>query len=898
MKNHKSLRTPHLLTLAHNWLRCASLLLLAAALGIANQAQAQKFLITSNWFVNTNAIASAHIAGGDANRGLAYSSSSNVVFVCNKGTPAIDAFDGTVGNFLGSAVTTGVAGGTFLLDQVAVADDGNLYSANLSTSINSSAYKLYQWTNWTAAPTLAFSGDPAGGTLGGARMGDNLAIQGSGAGTVILVPAESSTTATTNVILFSTSDGATFAPTVVAISGMPIPPSGNNGPAIAVSFYTNNTFLYKQGGTSLYLVRYPANFASLASPVQAAVIATNTTFSAGGNVGQTVINYNPAGNLLAAIGPIPSSPPTTTPINLYLANPFSGASSSVGSTNSAHITANGNFVGGVALGGAGKTNLLFTLDCNNGVYGWGLAFVPSPVAPIVTTVPVGGSVYTNSGSYAFNVGASGSQPLIYYWQYSTVSNPPTAQTVLVTTNLGTFVVSPLTVATSGWYSVIVSNTAGSTNIPPVQLTVTIPQTSPYVTQLWSLAADNSQPYLDTSYNTRGLAFDPNTMLVVVAEHSQASITALNATNGSFAFTLTTPSTGLPAGSIFPLGQVGVADDGVLYCCNVASYSPDSDTAIPGTSDFSITRFSAITDPSGTNPYSLYASFTGDPGAYSPANPAVSSQDRWGDSFAIRGGGTNTQILLGTYEPIGSAGSYQFGTGPGTNVAILTTADGMNFTPTTIVVTNAPPGFAYLGVAWGTNNTFWAKSPGFNLRQVHYDLASGIGTVMQSIGSPSSIVSLVGIGLDNANNIMAGVQINDVPNDVQVFEIPALGFAPQPYYQAFFSAYNANINGNAATTVKYPYIFSLDANNGIIGLQYSIPLLPFNIVLNNSGNRLVLTWQTVTGHTYQLQSTPALAVTNTVWSPVGAPIAAPSSGTFSYTNSTLSASALFYRVVAN
>jgi hypothetical protein len=146
--------------------------------------------------------------------------------------------------------------------------------------------------------------------------------------------------------------------------------------------------------------------------------------------------------------------------------------------------------------------------------------------------------------------------------------------------------------------------------------------------------------------------------------------------------------------------------------------------------------------------------------------------------------------------------------------------------------------------------------------------------------------------------MAGVQINDVPNDVQVFEIPALGFAPEPYYQAFFSAYNPNINGNAATTVKFPYIFSLDANNGIIGLQYSIPLLPFGIVLNKSGSGIVLTWQTVTGHTYQLQSTPAVAASGTVWSNVGAPITAASSGTFSYTNSTLSDSALLYHVVAH
>src|ERR1035438_1851133 len=231
MQTCQSSQIPNILARARTLLQRSSLPLLMAALGLTNQAQAQKFLISSNWFVNNG---TGHIATGDVNRGLAYSSLSNVVFVCNKGTPAIDGFDALTGNLLGSASTTGVAGGTFLLDQVAVADDGFLYSANLTTTLGTSAYNLYQWTNWTTAPTQVFSGDPSGGTLAGLRMGDNMAVQGSGTSTVILVPVESSTRATTNVVLFSTTDGVTFTPTVVAISGVPAPPSGNNGPAIAV----------------------------------------------------------------------------------------------------------------------------------------------------------------------------------------------------------------------------------------------------------------------------------------------------------------------------------------------------------------------------------------------------------------------------------------------------------------------------------------------------------------------------------------------------------------------------------------------------------------------------------------------------------------------------------------
>ena len=887
-----------------NWIHGTTIiaLLTCAFFSLANPASAQFYLVSSNWFATTNVLSSTnHICNGDVNRSLAYSAVSNQVYVCNKGTtgsgstPAIDVLDAGTGNYIGSAVMTGVASGTFLLDQVAVADDGVIYGINLQQLV-SSGVSLYQWTNWQTAPHVSFSGDPSGATLS-RRMGDNLVVKGSGTSTVLLAPmtTASGTQATTNLVLFSTADGMNFAPTVLYITNIPVPPSGNNGPAIAVGFYTNNTFLFKQGGTSIYLVQYPANFASLPSPVSAVVIATNTTFSASGNIGQTVLNYSPAGNLLAVLGPIPNAAPTTTPISLYEASPITGLSS-VGSTNSSHFAANGNFVGAAALGGAGKTNSLFTLDCNNGVHGWGLSFVPAPVIPTITTPPVGGTYYTNYGPYTFSVSGAGTLPLVYYWQFNTVSNSATASTVFVTTNNTTFTISNLTAAASGWYDVLISNTAGFTNSWPLQLTIINPLASTYVSNLWSLAADNSEPYLDTSYNTRGLAYDPTTGTLLVAEHLTQNIYALNPTNGSYMYTLTTSSSGLPDGSIFNMGQIGVADDGVLYACNVSSYNPTNSTAVPGSTDFAITSFSNISNPAGTNPYSLYGAFVGDPGAYSPANPGVSSEDRWGDSMAVRGAGTNTQILLGTYETV-SGGLY--GTGTGTNVAILTTTDGINFTSTTISVTNAPDGFSYLGVAWGLGNTFWAKSPGYDLREVQYNLTTGIGTVIldfSTTASSGSLNSVAGIGLDVSNNILAGVNLGDTPNDLELFQIPTLGQPPQAYYQAFFPVYNANINGNAATTVKFPYIFSLDANNGIMALQYSIPLLPFTIVQSNTRSSLTLTWQTVMGHTYQVESTPSLAG-NIVWSNVGPSYTAPASGTKSYTITPLSGTALFYRVAA-
>ena len=78
MQIHQSSQIPNILSRARTLLRRSSLPLLMAALGLTNQAQAQKFLISSNWFVNNG---TGHIATGDVNRGLTYSSLSNVVFL-------------------------------------------------------------------------------------------------------------------------------------------------------------------------------------------------------------------------------------------------------------------------------------------------------------------------------------------------------------------------------------------------------------------------------------------------------------------------------------------------------------------------------------------------------------------------------------------------------------------------------------------------------------------------------------------------------------------------------------------------------------------------------------------------------------------------------------------------
>jgi hypothetical protein len=876
-----------------SFLRAFPLFAVMLLMAWAIPARAQTYSLSNIWAQVAQATLTTNtLDTGNNNRGAAYDAASDEVLVVNKSFPIISTYDGATGDLLVSNAVdvTGVTSGNFKISKIGFGTDGILYAANLQTPISTtSGYKLYAWTDFNDAPTNVFDSsaiDAIGVNLVGKRIGDTFAITGGGDNTMILAGVDASSEESTNFVLLSTVDGSNFTSSVLAVaSGLPAP---QGGVQFGLAFYTNNTFLVAPNGyNTLYLVQFSANFDSYGTNLVPATVLGSAALTGV----YLDLSYDAGSGLLAAHGNSSSG------ITLYSlpANNFS-ALSVIATGNLSFPTSssiNGNETGDVALGGEGLTNDIYTLDTSAGLQGTAIGFAAAAEPPVFVTTPAGGTVYTNSDSFTFTVTAQGTPPLSYFWRYNSESNLATDTVISDATN-STYTISPLTVGDSGWYDVVVSNVAQAITSAPVELTVLEPLASVSVTPLWSLAADNSEPYLDTSYNTRGLAFDPSTMNVVVAEHQTANIYALDATNGQLNFVLTTPSTGLPEGSIFPVDQVGVADDGVLYVCNVSSYQPGQQT---GSDDFAITRFDEVINPTNSD-YNFEAAFTGDPGAAWPGNPGVSSGDRWGDSMAVRGAGTNTQILLGTYITIGA---NEFGTGPGTNVAILTTEDGTNFTPTTVAVTNAPDGFSYLGVAWGSNNTFWAKSPGFDLYEIQYNLVTGIGWVIQDFASTASAGSLsavAGIGLDISNNILAGVNLGDTPNDLELFQIPTSGLPPEPYYQAFFPTNNPNLNGNAATTVKFPYIFSLDANNGIIGLKYSIPMLNFQITTESlTQNSFALTYQVAAGHTYQVQYSGTLPPGSGGWTNLGAAFMATASGAQSITNAAATDSAQFYRVVA-
>jgi hypothetical protein len=126
---------------------------------------------------------SIYLGSSNNERGLAYGN-GHLYLVSHasiNGTAAnIRILDPATGADLGGLDNTGISGGTFVVNNIAVSADGVIYVANLTTQSTTTPYKIYAWTNEAAVPTVVYSGDAG---LPGSRVGDDLAIVGSGSST-------------------------------------------------------------------------------------------------------------------------------------------------------------------------------------------------------------------------------------------------------------------------------------------------------------------------------------------------------------------------------------------------------------------------------------------------------------------------------------------------------------------------------------------------------------------------------------------------------------------------------------------------------------------------------------------------------------------------------------------
>ena len=757
-------------------------------------------VFTNAWVLPAGSYADLPANSGNNVRGIAIDPvTTNVLYFSstggtnNGGSHVATVSFASGSNYLANLNSTGISAGTVGTEGVRVSDDGFVYGSNLSGS-PASEFKIYKWpsdTDTVTAPTIVY--DSGSATSFQWRIGDYMDLRGSGTNTeMVFVGNGSGANITTNFVIFRPTDATC---TVFTNFSITIPGGVNNLCGGGVAFEgTNNAIWIRQAGSqnTRHIVYNPA-------ALTATCDRTNTVDQSVCQ-GLKYLSYNGV-NLLATVQAntgsgaaqtarvfqIPTSP--TAPFISVLSASIPAVSGSV----------NGNGLGNVD---ARKGYLVFGAP-SHGLSFFQLGFVTN--SPPSTTVISSGSTIIQGYAATFTGTASGSTPLKYQW-YFTDSATFTNVITGATTNI--YTLASVQPTNSGAYFLIVTNLYGSATSSLASISVLPNGSSLLTTQLWSLAP-GSRDYLGTSDTQRGIAYDTNTdQLILVSRSSTNGIHLLNADTGadqgvldySALLAITPPGT-------FAINMCGVGDDGVVYVGNLLTSATSDSFAI-----YSWTSAS----PTAT----INQAYAGNPGI-----------GRIGDTMAVRGSGVNTEILC----------SFR----TGTNVALFNTSDGVNFNFNLIAITNLPAaaqanGFAGLGLAFGPGQTFWAKSSGFDLRQVSYDPVNGVGGVINDYGNVPAQESA--IGADNNNGYVAAIGVSEYPQSLVIYDAFASGGPGLTNIvdRKFFPTSNVNGNGTGSVAFDLPggRIFALDTDNGIIALKYA-----GKVSIAQIAGQQVVTWPT-------------------------------------------------------
>jgi hypothetical protein len=390
--------------------------------------------------------------GSRFQRGMAYNPTTGHLIIVDRNPGiesinVIDAFTGAqVGSLDLSAATAGGASG-FVYDQVAVADDGAIYVGNLTTSGTLVEFFLYRWESETSPQTLVYgppNADPGNGTAGNLRWGDTLAARGSGLNTEILIASRGTVAA---ILRPTDSSMAAFSATTLTTDV----PSGALG--YGLCFGPGTTFYGKAAsaaGDPLYHLAYDLN---------AGTATTLYRYGADqfpGRVGVLVVAS--ASNLLAAIEFTTGT--NADRVRLYdIANPAVPPVFLVRNDVAVWTNANNIFSGAVAFGSSN----VYALNSDNGLAAFTITNDTAPLlAPVIFYDPQGRIIQLTS-NIVFTVGADGTTPLAYQWQFNGTNIPNATTSSLSVTNA--------TQANQGSYSVVVTNDYGAATSAVAVLTV-------------------------------------------------------------------------------------------------------------------------------------------------------------------------------------------------------------------------------------------------------------------------------------------------------------------------------------------------------------------------------------------------------------------------------------------
>jgi hypothetical protein len=731
------------------------------------------------------------------------------------------------GSELGNLSSYGVGGGAYKgVCLVGASDDGAIYACNLDSGSN---FKIYRW------PTEDYSGGTtsvvayvgaSGPTV--TRIGDSFAVRGAGTNTQLIA----SGTGSSYFTIFTTTDGTNFTAHQIALpAGIA---AGQAERGICFDSTNNAFFASKETGPAIHYIGFNLG---------AGTATWLGDFTAGQAWAGISVAYLTAFatntvRVLAGVYDNGASAPGTHQLQVY---DISNTNSPLLSTNSDFPTpvgSNGNETGGAAIG----NGVIVGLDTANGLQALGISFQANVPASIATQ-PTDQTNVLAGGYTTFSVSASGSVPLKYQWCFTDTSFLGTNKVTWAVSTNATLNLTNLALTNAGYYSVVVTNGYGSQTsvlavlnvLPSTQSTAFVPTWSKSPGSLFFLSANNTE---------RGMAYNPvNGHLIVVSRTPTNGVHVLDSATGNYLRSLDMSAVGTTG--TFPINMVGVGNDGGVYVANL-------DTA--GT-QYEIYRWA---DDSASTVATV---------AYGPADPGVL---RIGDTFAVRGAGTGTELLAGSRD--------------GTQVVLFNTTDGTTFSPNTIDVTTQPAGLAGLGIAWGAGTTFWTKSSGYQFRHITYDLIAGTNGLLETFAAGQ--LTDVAIGVDPVNNLVASIVPNtaggvgtmrSIPDHLDLYDVDAVvndptgSTGPALIDQDVYPTDNINGNGTGAVAfdVAGGRLFALDTNNGLLGGKVVARIFEAkpdsNVVLSWTGPSKLL----YSGNVVGPYSTNALATSPFTNTPVGA-----------------------------
>jgi len=490
----------------------------------------------------------------------------------------------------------------------------------------------------------------------------------------------------------------------------------------------------------------------------------------------------------------------------------------------------------------------------------------------IGTQPKSASVYEGATVTIGSGQAGGASPLYFQWYSNGVPIISATNTSLVLSNV--------TAAASATYNFTVSNQVNVVVSSNAILTVVPFFNTDQMTNVWNiLPGDTNHFYITTTAGgERGLAYNPVSSNLLVLTHIPTNnLVVLDPATGNQKYLMNVAASGM-ATNAAGINMVGVADDGKVYAGNVVA-----DASSPST-PYQIWQWA----DDGSNTVANLI-FSGDPGYSTPAAGL-----RWGDNIAVRGAGPGTQILIAPGAESNGSGSH---------VVLLTTTDGISFSQNVISINGVASAFAQNGITFGPGtNTFWAKTLNQNLYLIQFDPSTQTGNVLNTYAPSNGVpASFQFISASSNQKWMAGVMMmpSGSPDNVRLYDISNLTNGPvladqETNLTKSLNGFNNGL-GVGSTAFGGGYLFALDAQNGVRAflINTNTVLAPFNIgsITVQAGPAVVISWQSVAGHMYQIQSKNSLLDAD--WANVGAPVTAAGPST-SITNNAAGASQ-FYRV---